>query len=294
MLPIRTPFTRSRSRRPSRRRNGDARRPALEEPVGAQHLGETGCSISGRRYGPMPSTTLTRPVAATNVPSVTRSGRMRASQGTLAATQSRDRERPDAVLAVARTRRADGGADRDGGQPDRRAPRRRPEPMSASRPIHATAGSSARQDEHDRREREVVELAVDPEPARDLRAVAVGEEERDPDQARPRPAAMTAASRGRPGAGAASRSPRPARRRDEPAGARAAGRRGSSRRAGSTCGSRCGGCTSARRPPASARASPTRSDAVGSTPAPNEPVAVERPTPPGSRSCRRPRAGAPP
>ena len=37
----------------------------------------------------MPSTTLTLPVAAANVPSVTLSGRMRASHGTCAATQSR-------------------------------------------------------------------------------------------------------------------------------------------------------------------------------------------------------------
>ena len=36
----------------------------------------------------MPSTTLTRPVTAANVPSVTRSGRMRAPQGACWSTQS--------------------------------------------------------------------------------------------------------------------------------------------------------------------------------------------------------------
>ena len=88
MLPMRTPFTTSTSSTPSRcsrpRRRPGARRSGAHAARARARV----WSISGRRYGPIPSTTLTRPVAAANVPSVTRSGRMRAPQGACSSTQS--------------------------------------------------------------------------------------------------------------------------------------------------------------------------------------------------------------
>ena len=143
----------------------------------------TVCSIAGRRYGPIPSTTLTRPVAAVNVPSVTRSGRMRAPQGACSSTQSSTEIelRPFYSCSALPGMKLDRGRDRHRrhGHDGRRDGQRDPRPHGVQAAEGRLGEGQAGQDEH---ERHVVELAVDPEPAGDLGAVAVREQKRDPEQ----------------------------------------------------------------------------------------------------------------